>query len=286
MTALPVTAPPPRLDEEMLWQILAAADIGLLVTDAQRRIVYVNPTFTRETGYSAEEVLGRSCSFLQGPGTDAADIAALREALDRGEPVQRVVLNYRKDGSTMRYKLRIRPVHEGGAVRYFVGVQEDYSAAHAAQVQLERLAYLDSLTGLGNRRAFDARLAEAACGGEGFALVLLDLNDFKQINDSRGHPAGDALLREVGGCLQRILPDAGLAFRLGGDEFAVLLPGGPEQAGQAARVLAALEELEGGTLRTGLGCAHFPGEAGDIPSLLRLADRRLYGHKAAVKARR
>ncbi|WP_019586595.1 sensor domain-containing diguanylate cyclase [Deinococcus apachensis] len=285
MTALPVAAPA-DLGEEMLWEVLAAADIGLLVTDAQRRILYVNPTFTRETGYTAQEVLGRSCTFLQGPETDAADIAAIRAALNRGEPVSRVVLNYRKDGSTMRYRLRIRPIRQGGAVRYFVGVQEDYSAAHAAQAQLERLAYLDSLTGLGNRRAFDARLAEAASCGEGFALVLLDLNDFKQVNDGRGHPAGDALLIQVGDCLQRILPEDGSAFRLGGDEFAVLLPGGAEQAGQAQRVLAALEELEGGKLRTGLGCAHFPAEAGDIPSLLRLADRRLYQHKAAVKARR
>ncbi len=267
----------------MLWRVLDAADVGLLITDAERRIVYVNATFTRETGYLPEEVLGRTCSFLQGPETDPADVAAMREALDRGEAVRRVVLNYRKDGRTMWYRLRIQPLWVDGALRHFVGVQEDFSDAHAAQVRLERLAYLDSLTGLGNRRAFDARLADLVGRGEPFTLALLDLNDFKRVNDVHGHPAGDALLITAGRRLEEVTPHTGGAFRLGGDEFAVLLPGDGEGAPQGEAVLAALETLEGGTLRAGLGTAHFPGEAADVPALLRLADRRLYAHKAASK---
>lgn len=138
---------------ELVWQVLDAADVGLLVTDAQRRIVYANATFTRETGYSFSEVVGRTCGFLQGPDTSPADIAAMSAALDQGQPFERVVLNYRKDGSVLWYKLRVRPLTVDGTLRYFVGVQEDFSEARAAHVQLEQLAYVDSLTGLANRRA-------------------------------------------------------------------------------------------------------------------------------------
>lgn len=279
MTLIPQRA---KLPADLLWQVLDAADIGLLVTDAARRIVYVNATFTRETGYSQEEVLGCPCSLLQGPETDPADIQAMRKALERGEPIRRVVLNYRKDGRTMWYRLRIQPLYENGVLRYFVGVQENFSEAHTAQVRLERLAYLDPLTGLGNRRAFDTRLADLVGQGQPFSLVLLDLNDFKQVNDVYGHPAGDALLTAVGRCLADVTPETGGAYRLGGDEFAVLLPGTGEEGG-GADLLNALQTLEGGTLRAGLGTARFPKEATDIPVLLRLADRRLYAHKKVGK---
>lgn len=278
-------APAPPLPAELVWSVLDAADVGLLVTDAERRILYVNATFTRETGYHLDEVVGRPCSFLQGPETDPADIAALRGALNRGEPIERVVLNYRKDGRTMWYKLRIRPIREGGVVRYFVGVQEDYSAAHAAHAELERLAHLDALTGLGNRRAFDTRLAGHVAAGQPLTLLLIDLNDFKRVNDECGHPAGDALLAGVGRCLDGVVPPPAAAFRLGGDEFAVLLPGPVAGAmPHAGRILTALQRLEDGTLRAGLGLASFPSEAPDVPALLRLADRRLYVHKAECKS--
>ncbi|SEJ66440.1 PAS domain S-box-containing protein/diguanylate cyclase (GGDEF) domain-containing protein [Deinococcus reticulitermitis] len=266
------------LPPELVWQVLDTADVGLLVTDAERRIVYVNATFTHETGYTLPEVQGHTCRFLQGPGTDPADIAAMRAALDRGEGFQQVVLNYRKDGSPLYYRLRVRPLALDGAVRYFVGVQEDHSDAHAAQQQLERWAHLDSLTGLGNRRAFDAALAQAVAQGHPFTLALLDLDNFKQVNDQRGHPAGDALLGEMGRCLAGAAP--GRAYRLGGDEFAVLLPGQAAQAtAQTAQVRRTVEQLDRGRVRASLGTAQFPEEAQDAAGLLRLADQRLYRSK-------
>ena len=286
MTLLPSTTLPEGvrgLESALLWQVLNTADIGLLVTDAQRRIVYVNATFTRETGYSPEEVLGRSCSFLQGPDTSPADVQAMRDALDRYEPIRRVVLNYRKDGSTMWYRLSIQPLWDDGVVRYFVGVQEDYSETHTAHVQLERLAHLDALTGLGNRRAFDVRLAEQVAQGLPLTLALLDLDDFKQVNDRHGHPAGDALLAAVGRGLTHVTSSTGRAYRVGGDEFAVVFPNPASDVTVCTALRAALQELEGGTLRAGLGTARFPEEAADVPSLLRLADRRLYADKALTK---
>lgn len=281
MTAPASTLPVPLSD---LWAVVEAAGTGILVTDARRRIVFVNSTFTQETGYGLDEVLGRSCTFLQGPGTDPQDLKAMREALDRAEAVDRVVLNYHKGGWPLRYRLRIRPVFVEGTLRYFVGVQEDYSAMHAAQEHLQTLAYLDSLTPLGNRRAFDADLNRLCAEGAPFELTLIDLNDFKQVNDQRGHPAGDRLLQQVAHTLKASLPAAATAYRVGGDEFAALLPGEHAQAAPAiCELLGALGSLEGGTLRVGLGWASCPQEAAGPEELLRLADARMYADKAQAK---
>ncbi|THF69295.1 diguanylate cyclase [Deinococcus sp. Arct2-2] len=275
---------PPDLPHEVVWQVLNTADIGLIVTDAQRRILYVNATFVEETGYSADEVRGKPCNFLQGPETDPADVEAIREALDRAESIERVILNYRKDGSPLWYKIRIRPLYVEGVLRYFVGVQEDFTLAHTAQVELKRLAYLDGLTELGNRRAFDLQVAEYIQLLQPLTLFVLDLNNFKQVNDERGHPAGDALLAQVGACLKELVQSVGHAYRLGGDEFAILLPGTDREAKLfESRLLEALQALDGGTLRVGLGAASFPSENSDGAAWLRLADRRMYAHKAAKR---
>ncbi|WP_249395937.1 GGDEF domain-containing protein [Deinococcus sp. QL22] len=276
---------PVDIPDELVWQVLNTAHIGLVLTDPYRRILYVNATFVEETGYTAEEVRGKPCSFLQGPETDPADVAALREALNQAQPVERVILNYRKDGTPLWYRLRIRPLHVEGVLRYFVGVQEDFTLAHAAQVELQRLAYLDSLTGLGNRRAFDLQLAQDTQAVQATRLFVLDLNDFKQVNDARGHAAGDALLAQVGACLNALVQGGGHAYRIGGDEFAVLIP----DVGSAAalfemRLLETLQVLEGGTLRISVGSAGLPSETTDGEAWLRLADRRMYAHKA-TKAR-
>jgi diguanylate cyclase (GGDEF)-like protein/PAS domain S-box-containing protein len=272
---------PPDLPQGLVWEVLNTANIGLIVTDAWRRILYVNATFVEETGYSAEEVQGKPCSFLQGPETDPADVAALRKALNQAQPVERVILNYRKDGSQLWYKLRIRPLYVDGVLQYFVGVQEDFTLAHAAQVELQRLAYLDSLTGLGNRRAFDLHVTRTTQAMQLMTLFVLDLNDFKQVNDVRGHAVGDALLAEVGTCLNGLVQDLGHAYRIGGDEFAIILP--KSDSGTAAfetELLDTLQALDGGTLRVGLGSACFPSEAAESSAWLRLADRRMYAHKA------
>ncbi|OLV19438.1 diguanylate cyclase domain-containing protein [Deinococcus marmoris] len=272
------------LEHALVWQVLDTADVGLLVTDARRRIVYVNEAFSRVTGYRLEEVRGRTCALLQGAETDPADIAFMRAALDRGEPFERVVLNYRKDGKPLWYRLRVQPMFVDGRLQYFVGVQEDYSEAHAAQRELERLAYHDGLTGLGNRRAFDLQLHRLVGDGQPFVLQLLDLDNFKQVNDRYGHPAGDALLQRVAACLTQATQGEGTAFRLGGDEFGLLWSGAdrPEST-LATGLLGDLVNVGGERIRGATGTARFPEEAGDVEELLRLADRRLYAQKALTQ---
>lgn len=283
----PIDTPGQPLDASLVWQVLDVANVGLLVTDVQRRIVYVNAAFSQATGYSQAEVLGRNCSILQGPATDPADVAYMRDALDRGEPFERVVLNYRKDGTPLWYRLRVQPMYVDNTLQYFVGVQEDYSEARDAQRELERLAYHDGLTGLGNRRAFDLHLRQLVIDSNPADLVLMDLNDFKQVNDRYGHQAGDALLRRVAACLEHASQHEGAAFRIGGDEFALLLPTDSVSTFSAGqRVLASLVTADGEQIHGATGSARFPEEARDVESLLRLADRRLYANKALKKGAR
>lgn len=269
----------PDLSDALAWQVLDAADIGLIVTDARRRVLYVNAAFVRDTGYTPDDMRGRSCSVLQGSGTDPAHIAAMRAALDRGEGFSQVLLNYHKDGRPLHYRVRVTPLHDGTTLRYFVGVQEDCTEEVLARQHLERQAFVDGLTGLGNRRAFDQLLAATVQGGAG-QLILFDLNDFKRVNDEQGHPAGDELLRAVARRLTHLYP-AGRTFRLGGDEFAVILP---EPCRHPERqVRAALEDLNGGQLRVAIGAARCPEEGRTAEALHRLADQRLYADKPRAR---
>ncbi|WP_155300285.1 sensor domain-containing diguanylate cyclase [Deinococcus kurensis] len=267
---------------EQIWRLLDVMDVGLLITDPARRIIYVNATFTRESGYTLDEVHGHTCAVLQGPATDPADIEAMRQALDQGEGFSRVVLNYRKDGRPIRYRVRVQPLYEGGILRYFVGIQEDYSETYAALERLGRWAHVDSLTGLGNRRAFDRALDQALADRTGVQLVLLDLNDFKQVNDERGHQAGDQLLVEVAQALTGVLDGEGSAYRLGGDEFAALLP--PAAAPVDERLREALAALETEAVRAAVGVARAPDEARTAPALFRLADSRMYRQKVGTRS--
>lgn len=264
----------PGIARHHLWRILELADVGLLITDASRRVLYVNRTFTRECGYTLEEMHGRTCVVLQGPETDPRDIQAMRDALNRGEGFSRVVLNYRKDGSVLHYRVRVNPVYENGELRYFVGVQEDYTETREVMQRLERWAYVDGLTGLGNRRAFDEAVENAVESGRHVQLVLLDLNDFKTVNDQQGHQAGDALLVDVGERLAAAFPEPGMVFRLGGDEFAALLPA--SKASAVERAQEALRALNGGQLHAAVGSAYAPEEARTVAELFRLADARMY----------
>jgi len=162
--------------------------------------------------------------------------------------------------------------------------------------QMARLAHTDALTGLGNRSSFNGAMthlfAKLEQSGEGFSLLLIDLDCFKSINDSYGHPAGDAVLRHVGHALQDTIRASDIVARLGGDEFAVLLPGLLDEsvlaaiAGRAMRAIAAEISFDGRTLQTSvsIGGAVVPSHANDEASLLRVADLALYAAKSTRNA--
>jgi diguanylate cyclase (GGDEF)-like protein len=166
-------------------------------------------------------------------------------------------------------------------------IERGRERAEAAERQVRHLAYSDTLTGLPNRHSFDVAVAEAIATKESVALLLLDLNGFKRVNDRHGHPVGDELLRQVGIRLTSHIASSITAARLGGDEFAIILTGGGERQALdlACRVLSLLEQpyiTRAGLQRIGsaVGIAICPAHATDPSELLRRADLALYKSKA------
>ncbi len=406
----PVLGRPPFLD-----QAIATSVNGICITDAtgpDNPILYVNPAFERLSGYSAAEVVGRNCRFLQGPERDQDAVATLRAAVRAGAPCQVVLRNYHKDGALFWNELYVSPVHDAaGGLVAFIGVQNDITArkeleqqiaddhvhalvkhasdmitlidaagtilyaspaiervlgytpeevigtsilallhpddvaparaalAHAplsdgapvhiearcrhrdgswraldtvgtnqlavpaiggivlngrdvtarkrAEETLRHQALHDALTDLPNRALLHERIGaargDAPDAPRPLALLLLDLDHFKEVNDTVGHERGDALLREVAARLQTVTRTGDTVARLGGDEFAVLLPGA--DAAGAARVAEAIRtaldaplQVEGLLLRVGasIGGVLAPAHGLEGDTLLRRADVAMY----------
>jgi diguanylate cyclase (GGDEF)-like protein/PAS domain S-box-containing protein len=208
-----------------------ATSNGILVTDLRRDdhpIVYCNPAFERMTGFRREEILGRNPRFLQADDNEQDELRKLRAAIGAGGDYRGVLKNYRKDGSLFWNELRMSPVFdEAGTLTHYVGVQTDITESYNLSRQLSYQATHDSLTGLVNRAEFERRLQAALNSAQTetseHALCYLDLDQFKVINDTCGHIAGDELLRQLADALRAKVRRRDLLARLGGDEFAVLI---------------------------------------------------------------
>ncbi|MBV2264049.1 MAG: diguanylate cyclase [Thauera sp.] len=271
--------------------IFDSAAEGIMLLDAALRIVQVNPAFCEITGYAAEEVLGRTPSML-GSGRHAPaffrDLLARLAASGRW---QGEVWNRRKDGDLYVQWMSAVRIGDAEAPEGFVATMTDITSRKQTEEKLRFRADHDALTGLPNRRLFEDRLhsaiASALRHGERFALMLVDLDRFKGVNDRFGHLAGDALLVEVGRRLQLCVRASDTVARLGGDEFAVILGevGGREDAAEvAARICAAMAqpfELGEGVAQIGasVGIALGPQDDADAEELQRRADAALYAVK-------
>lgn len=268
---------------------LEGANASILITDASQNLVYVNPTFTQETGYRADEVLGRNPRFFQGIDSEPQAIQNIRATLANGENVHQIILNYTRDGTPLWFHLHISPLFENGKLTHFVGVQENITALKEAQTKLEATASTDALTGLQNRRAFDAALyaehARSVRHNREFSLIVLDLDGFKPINDTLGHLAGDAILHGVGTVLMTDKRGADGVYRIGGDEFALILP--ETNAEGAAKVSSRIRNSIARVMVAGLGVgasvgvATFPMDASDLTGLFQIADERMYAIKSS-----
>lgn len=290
---------------------------AVLVTDARPldspgpRIVYANETFTRSTGYATPDILGKSPRILQGPGSDRRTIARIGERLRAYEHVEEELLNYRKDGTPFWVQLSITPVADDfGAITHFVAVQRDTTDRQNARAALERerasliategLRYRathDDLTALFNRGAFFDRLREerARVSSDATlraAVLFLDLDGFKRINDTLGHRVGDLLLIEVAERLASCVRPGDMLARLGGDEFTYLLCEiGPDRdalataSGLARRVIEALRApvyVDGNPIlaRASIGIAVFDPATDEPDDVIHRADIAMYRVKA------
>ncbi|UTW06662.1 PAS domain S-box protein [Pseudomonas benzenivorans] len=216
----------------LLQRSLESSYNGVLIVDAQAEdlpIIYANPAFERITGYSPDEILGHNCRFLQRGDSSQKGIKAIRHSLARNSEVHAVLRNYRKDGSPFWNDLYISPVlDEGGQVTHFVGVQNDISEERRYQDELSFNASHDVLTGLPNRTLLEDRLGQSCQLSHRYkrsvAVMFIDLDGFKQINDTNGHHFGDQVLIEVARRLSAQVRAGDTVARMGGDEFVVLLP--------------------------------------------------------------
>ncbi|MCA1768414.1 MAG: EAL domain-containing protein, partial [Halomonas sp.] len=202
--------------------------LGMLITDGDSRILKVNDTFTRITGYTQAEVVGRNPRLLSSGLHSEAFYRRLWRSVLRTGNWQGEVWNRRKNGETFPEWLTLSAVRNAtGTTTHFVATFSDLTERKAAEQEIHQLAFFDPLTGLPNRRLMldrlEAALKDSYRNGQLGALLFLDLDRFKQVNDTLGHHAGDQLLREVAHRLEEVLRDTDTVARLGSDEFAVLL---------------------------------------------------------------
>lgn len=212
---------------------------GIVITDRDTRILRVNHAFTRLTGYSAEEAIGQTPAMLHSGQQDAEFYRSLWETITRDKYWQGEIWNRRKDGVVYPEWLTVTAVTDAdGQVTHYVGVFVDITQRKKAEEQIHQLVFYDSLTRLPNRSLLVDRLQQAVAtgthSGQHGALLFLNLDHFKIVNDTQGHDIGDLLLIEVARRLQSCVRESDSVARLGGDEFAVILETLSVNTGEAA----------------------------------------------------
>jgi diguanylate cyclase (GGDEF)-like protein/PAS domain S-box-containing protein len=279
-------------DLRMAASVFETAREGILITDPTGLILRINPAFTHITGYELNDVKGRSPAVLSAGRNSKEFYTGMWATLQTQGTWSGEVVNQRKDGEIFTESLSICAVRDPlGNVVHYVGIFSDISQLLQHKQQLEFMAHHDTLTGLPNRILLTDRLSQAIAQsrrtGEVLAVLFLDLDGFKPVNDTHGHEAGDRALIEIGQRITRILRASDTVARIGGDEFVILLPGlanAPECEFSAERLLKAIAEpvdlgQQRVTLSASIGIALYPNHADDADSLLRRADEAMYSAK-------
>ena len=271
---------------------------GVLITDTRQNISAVNRAFSEITGYSEAEALGHTPRLLASGLHDSAFYAAMWHQLTTQGHWQGEISNRRKNGELYPSWLTISAVRNSDqVVTHFVAVFADISSLKLAQARLDYQAHHDPLTGLPNRTLFESRLQAALNGqqesGNQGAVLFLDLDRFKHINDSLGHPVGDLLLKDIAVRLKDQLRDIDTVARLGGDEFIILLPG-LQQASDAQYLANKLLDCFTPPFQAGeheffisasIGTSLYPQDGTDVATLVKNADAAMYRSKAKGRNR-
>jgi len=278
--------------------VFAHTGDGVMITDSDNRIIEVNEAFTRILGYSAEEVVGKDPSILKSPRHRRSFYRSMWQSLQRDGQWQGEVWDKHKSGEIVPLWMTINAVHdERGSLRHYVGLFRDISEVKRNEQTLWHIAHHDPLTGLPNRNLMHDRLrvamSEAAREDRQVALLLIDLDGFKQVNDELGHDAGDGLLTQVAQILRENVRESDTVARYAGDEFIAIIKGMHERedvGALAQKLIDALMQphaLKGDTIRVGasIGIALYPAHATDAGELIAKADEAMYQAKRLGKGR-
>lgn len=275
------------------------AQEGMMVTDAQRKILRVNQAFTRISGYEDSEVIGQTPTMFSSGWHDNAFYESMNLSLATTGTWEGEMWNRRKNGEIQPQWLHITAVtDESGAVTHFVATATDITQRKAAEDQIRQLAFYDPLTGLPNRRMLLDRLryalASSARSQRWGALLFIDLDHFKTLNDTLGHDKGDMLLQQVAHRIQDTVREEDTVARLGGDEYVVMLEGLDSEREAAAlqatsvgeKIIAKLNwpyQLAGHEYHStpSMGLTLFSGHEVEVDELLKQADLAMYQAKSA-----
>ncbi|MBV2234668.1 MAG: diguanylate cyclase [Sterolibacterium sp.] len=289
-------------DRRLAMAVLESTTEAIMITDGSNRIVMVNPAFTKITGYSAQEAIGQSPKLLSSGRHDQSFYEAMWHSLRQTGSWSGEIWNRRKDGGPYVEWLTIAALRNTAETSAqldlegcYVATFSDITQRKQAEDQLRFKANHDMLTGLPNRNLFEDHLQLAISHARryhrSFALLYIDLDYFKNVNDTMGHAAGDALLVEAGKRMAQCVRESDTLSRLGGDEFAALLSeiSGIEEAEEIAlRIVNTLDQpfqLEQGRAKISgsVGIAIYPQHGNNADELKKNADHALYAVKKASR---
>ncbi|MFZ6843642.1 sensor domain-containing protein [Undibacterium sp. RuTC16W] len=281
-----------RLADEARLQLAAkvfeSSTDAIFITDAEQKIITTNPSFEQLTSYTEQEMIGKSPSDFFSEESNAVLVKQLLEDLETKGFWEGELWNRRKNGHAYLCMISlVRVQDETGNTMHYIGFFKDRTETHTAKQKIEELAFSDVLTGLPNRLLLAERIKQsisaASRNSSSFALLFLDLDHFKQINDSLGHPFGDRVLIDVTERLKKCIRQVDTASRLGGDEFVLLLHQADAHGAEicARRVLEELNApftLDGMSFSVScsIGVALYPADGNNMDDLIKNADSAMY----------
>ncbi len=282
-------------DLHLLRRAVESADNGILIADARLPdvpAVYVNRAFEKMTGYAATEIIGSACRFLRHSDADEPEFAAIRHAIVEQREVRVLLRDHRKDGEVYWNDFYLAPVRDAaGVLTHYVSIQSDVTERQRILEQLAYRATYDELTGLPNRQLLTDRLQQGVQNaeryGRGVGVLFVDLDEFKLINDSLGHSAGDEVLRVIARRFAKAVRSPDTLGRFGGDEFVVILTEESDEDGvgrvieRISGALADSVDIAGAPhyVTASIGYCRYPDAGGDAETLLKKADLAMYKAK-------
>lgn len=283
-----------RIEEELrkLSNAVKQSPISIVITDTKGNIEYVNPKFTQLTGYTLDEVIGKNPRILKSGKTSASEYKRLWDTITSGREWRGEFCNKKKNGEFYWDYASVSPIRNAeGVITHFLAVKEDITERKNFEAQLAYLANCDPLTNLLNRRRFHEELenwlAHVRRYGTNGALLFLDIDNFKYINDTLGHQVGDKLLVDLALLLRKRMRKTDILARLGGDEFAIILPHvSTDQARSIAQNILEstkntiiVDKMQSLGITASIGIALFPEHGDEAETLLSYADLALYKAK-------